>query len=341
MLHSALFANIIEKLQREAASVWPLLSLPNENFAAFSVAMQNAERLPQFFHEQGLTLQLLNQAHSANYASCYAKVPASADAWLWPDAITIEEHSQNLQNSKNIQGKNFGQNFAGYSAFGIYTADCVPVLLRMPLYAKAATGRGALMHLGRRGIEQRLLEKCFRALVNMPPMPPIPSMPPAKTESGSPKTKARKVQIRLGPSIGPCCYEVPTALAEEFCRRAGVSALCRKPKPKQMAQKREKGGKQMLDLALAIREQAEQALGLAAALQGSRLESAESAESAENIPMDIQMDMQTIGPCTSCQAQRYQSNPQGEAVCYSYRRGHKRERIYTFMILPNPQKPAR
>ena len=188
------------------------------------------------------------------------------------------------------------------------------------------------MHLGRRGIEQRLLEKCFRALIHM--MPPIPRIAPAKTESGSPKTKVRKVQIRLGPSIGPCCYEVPAALAEEFCRRAGVSALCRRPQPKQMAQKREKKSKQMLDLALAIREQAEQVLGLAAAQQGSCLESAESAE-------NIQMEMQTIGPCTSCQVQRYQSNPQGEAVCYSYRRGHKRERIYTFVILPNPKKSAR
>ena len=271
MLHSAQFENIIEKLKREAASVWPLSRKP---FAAFSVAMK--QRLPQFLQEQGLALQLLHQAHSADYASCFAQTPASADAWLWP----------NIAEPLNMQS------IADYSAFGIYTADCVPALL----HTGQKNGPGALMHLGRRGIEQRLLEKCVRALISKQ------------------NNSEHKLQIRLGPSIGPCCYEVPTALAEEFCRRAGVSA--RKPHP----QKRE--GKQLLDLALAIRQQA---LGLRAALQNSHLE-------------NIQMDIQTTGPCTSCQAQRYQSNPQDEAVCYSYRRGHKKERIYTFVILPNPKK---
>ena len=269
---------ITEKLKRETASVWPLSRNP---FAACSVAMKPAERLPQFLQEQGLALQLLHQAHSADYASCFAQTPASADAWIWT----------NIVEPLNMQ------NIADCTAFGIYTADCVPALL----HTGQKNGPGALMHLGRRGIEQRLLEKCVRAL-----------MPPAKTESGSPKTELDKVQIWLGPSIGPCCYEVPTALAKEFCRRAGVNA--RKPHP----QKRE--GKQMLDLALAVREQV-----LALSKTDSRF---------------ANIQIEATGPCTSCQAQRYQSNPKDEAVCYSYRRGHKKERIYTFVILPNPQNSA-
>ena len=262
---------ITEKLKRETASVWPL-SMPSAPFAACSVAMKPAERLPQFLQEQGLALQLLHQAHSANYATCFAQTPASADAWIWP----------NIAEPVNMQS------IADYSAFGIYTADCVPVLL----HTGHKTAPGALMHLGRRGIEQRLLEKCFRALISKQ------------------NNSEHKLQIQLGPSIGPCCYEVPTALAKEFCRRAGVSA--RKPHP----QKRE--GKQMLDLALAVREQA-----LALSKTDSRF---------------ANIQIEATGPCTSCQAQRYRSNPKDEAVCYSYRRGHTQERIYTFVILPNPQK---
>ena len=128
-----------------------------------------------------------------------------------------------------------------------------------------------------------------------------------------------QVQLVLGPSIGPCCYEVPHTLAKEFCRRANVSNLCRKLHPEEPR----RASHQMLDLTLAIREQA---LALPKNLQ-KKLEDS-------RFTNHIQIDVKTEGPCTSCQAQRYQNHPEREAVCYSYRRGHKRERIYTFVILP-------
>ena len=285
------FPNLLNQLERKKASIWPLSSSLNENLGAFSIA--SAEALPQFLKEQGLDLQLLNQVHGTDCATCYTQVPISADAWVW----------QSNTNQIDKQG------IAGYSAFGIYTADCVPGLLR--IYAGRTIEGGALMHLGRRGIEQRLLGKCFRVLVkNM-----------ATTDSAA-RIEGRKLQVQLvlGPSIGPCCYEVPRTLAKEFCRRANVSALCRKPHPEE----RKRAGHQMLDLTLAIREQA---LALPKMLE-DRL-----------FTNNIQINVETTGPCTSCQAQRYQNDPEREAVCYSYRRGHKKERIYTFVILPAP-KPA-
>ncbi len=70
-------------------------------------------------------------------------------------------------------------------AVGVFTADCVPVLIAEP------TGRGvAAVHAGWRGSALRVAEVATRALV--------------ETVRCSPDS----LVAAIGPHIGPCCYEV-------------------------------------------------------------------------------------------------------------------------------------
>ncbi len=83
---------------------------------------------------------------------------------------------------------------AGGLALGIFTADCVPVLMVDPERRVAAA-----LHAGWRGTLAGIAAEGVRAMVEL---------------------GARPASIRgaLGPSIGMCCFEVDASLAETFVR---------------------------------------------------------------------------------------------------------------------------
>jgi len=70
-------------------------------------------------------------------------------------------------------------------ALAVLVADCVPVLL-----ADAAAGVVAAVHAGRKGVELGVVPAALRAMVALGASP-------------------GRMHARLGPAIGPCCYDVP------------------------------------------------------------------------------------------------------------------------------------
>ncbi len=74
----------------------------------------------------------------------------------------------------------------------VRTADCVPIIV----HAEAAV---AVIHAGWRGLQAGVLANAFTALVE---------------EGGVPRRAA------IGPSIGPCCYEVGAEVVAAFGGRA-------------------------------------------------------------------------------------------------------------------------
>ncbi|WGK69989.1 polyphenol oxidase family protein [Candidatus Haliotispira prima] len=308
--------------KRTTCSVWPFVvdaHCPDTGFAAFSVATAPAEAVLQTFRERGIPFHLLHQVHGCDYVELdmrHSAVPVStldttigtelgapreADAWLW---LGDSPGGQVSSSGKTSTGEGpFAQ------AFGVYTADCIPALLsvRDP---ESGLFCGALMHLGRKGIESGLLRKCGEALSE-------------HFSKHLGRSAGLKTELFLGPGIGPCCYEIPTAMAENFCRNAVVSLACSGRHPE--AQKRV--SHRMLDLGRSIREQAlalPPVLGL--------------------LPENIRAEEF----CTSCQAPKYwgtgperdapekrdreRSEAGRERVCYSYRQGHRRERMYTVIV---------
>ncbi len=76
---------------------------------------------------------------------------------------------------------------------GVLVADCVPVYLFDPL--KRA---GGIVHAGRAGTYSRIAESAIHAL---------------EREQG---VSAGDLHALIGPSAGPCCYEVSTEIARDF-----------------------------------------------------------------------------------------------------------------------------
>ena len=74
----------------------------------------------------------------------------------------------------------------------IETADCLPVLIVDPLRRRVAAA-----HAGWRGTAARVAQEAVRSLVS----------------AGS---KPADLLVALGPSIGPCCYEVGADVEEAF-----------------------------------------------------------------------------------------------------------------------------
>ncbi len=91
----------------------------------------------------------------------------------------------------------------------ISVADCVPVLLADP-----DTGAVAAVHAGWRGTFARAAAKAVRALA---------------TEAGVP---AARLLASVGPSIGPCCYEVSSDLAARFAAELGPAVVREGPTPR-------------------------------------------------------------------------------------------------------------
>ncbi len=73
----------------------------------------------------------------------------------------------------------------------VMAADCLPVLL-----LDRAAGVAAAAHAGRQGLLAGVLERTVEAMTAL---------------GASPGTTA----ARIGPAAGPCCYEVPAAMADD------------------------------------------------------------------------------------------------------------------------------
>ena len=84
----------------------------------------------------------------------------------------------------------------------VSVADCVPILLADP-----GTGAVAAVHAGWRGTLARAAEAGVRALASSSGAPP------------------GRLLAAIGPSIGPCCYEISAHLAEQFA--AGLGPVIR------------------------------------------------------------------------------------------------------------------
>lgn len=80
----------------------------------------------------------------------------------------------------------------------IRTADCVPVILWEP-----RAGIAAIVHAGWKGTALRIAGKAARLMVDLGAEPFL-------------------IQALIGPSIGPCCYEVKENVLSRF-REAGFS----------------------------------------------------------------------------------------------------------------------
>jgi polyphenol oxidase len=88
------------------------------------------------------------------------------------------------------------------TAIGVYVADCVPALI-----ADTRTGICAAVHAGWRGTVAGVLSATLRRMV---------------TEFG---TNIADVRIAIGPSIGPCCFEVgPEVVAAVEVKFPGARA---------------------------------------------------------------------------------------------------------------------
>jgi hypothetical protein len=78
-------------------------------------------------------------------------------------------------------------------ALGIYTADCIPMLL-----CDAETGACAAAHAGWRGVVAGVATATVQAL---------------RDHHGA---EPANLRVALGPSIGPCCFEVGADVAAKF-----------------------------------------------------------------------------------------------------------------------------
>jgi purine-nucleoside/S-methyl-5'-thioadenosine phosphorylase / adenosine deaminase len=109
-------------------------------------------------------------------------------------------------------------------ALGIFTADCVPILM-----VDAERRVAGALHAGWRGTLAGIAGEGVRAMVAL-------------------GARSAAIRAALGPSIGICCFEVDAALAEEFSLRvSGARIHSRAGKP----------GKAYLDLRAIIRDQLE------------------------------------------------------------------------------------
>ena len=85
-------------------------------------------------------------------------------------------------------------------ALGIFSADCVPILLY-----DATAHAAAALHAGWRGTLANIVEAGLDAI----------------TDAGAHRNRLRAA---IGPAIGACCFEVDRELADEFRRRIPAAA---------------------------------------------------------------------------------------------------------------------
>ncbi|HXC50723.1 MAG TPA: polyphenol oxidase family protein [Candidatus Limnocylindrales bacterium] len=140
---------------------------------------------------------------------------------------------------------------------GVRTADCVPILL-----VARESRWAAAVHAGWRGTLAEIVREAVAAA----------------RAAGVP---ASELEAALGPSIGPCCYEVSPELAADFSR-AGIAPAYGGDDRERKDAAADIALRPHLDLRLANRILLEQ-----------------SGVSAEKI--------QLVGPCTRCAHERYHS----------------------------------
>ncbi len=123
--------------------------------------------------------------------------------------------------SKRREGDGMVTASAGI-ALGIFTADCVPILM-----VDAERRVAGALHAGWRGALAGIAGEGVRAMTGL-------------------GARTAAIRAALGPSIGSCCFEVDAALAADFATRVpGASTHTRAGKP----------GKAYLDLRAIIRDQ--------------------------------------------------------------------------------------
>jgi YfiH family protein len=130
----------------------------------------------------------------------------------------------------------------------IFTADCVPVLL-----TDEERGVIGALHAGWRGTLAGIADAGVRAMVRQ-------------------GARASGVRALLGPSIGPCCYEVDNELARRFERRFERAHTHVHPS--------DRTGKAYLDLRGIVADEL-----VVAGLNRERI--------------------QKVGPCTKCESEHY------------------------------------
>jgi polyphenol oxidase len=130
---------------------------------------------------------------------------------------------------------------------GIFSADCVPILM-----VDAKRKIAGAMHAGWRGVIADIAGAGVKAMTQL-------------------DARASDIRAAMGPSIGPCCFEVDADLGERFgCEIAGARQHTRAGLP----------GKAFIDLRAVVRDQLERA-GLAPA------------------------NITSVGPCTRCASDRF------------------------------------
>ena len=126
-------------------------------------------------------------------------------AWTEKKAIWKQTHGVSCARIES-PGQLCGDADALYSRaqdipVAVMTADCVPVLL-----AKKDGSYVAAIHAGWRGTRAHILSELWKKL----------------EKEGE---KAENWAAAIGPSIGPCCYEVSEELAEDFLKEFGALAV--------------------------------------------------------------------------------------------------------------------
>jgi YfiH family protein len=115
-----------------------------------------------------------------------------------PDVVTLHQiHSARVVSNRGAASRQENadalvENTPGV-AIGVKTADCVPVLLADPVRRAVAA-----IHAGWRGTARSIVQAAIRSM---------------GTEFG---TRPEDIHAAIGPSIGPCCYEVGPDVASQF-----------------------------------------------------------------------------------------------------------------------------
>jgi YfiH family protein len=99
---------------------------------------------------------------------------------------------ENYMDTRGEQGDALITSVKGI-AIGVFTADCVPVIL-----VDSKNKTAAVIHAGWKGTYQNIVRKVLRYMID---------------EIGADTVDIEAV---IGPSIGPCCFEVGAEVAEKF-----------------------------------------------------------------------------------------------------------------------------
>ncbi len=116
-------------------------------------------------------------------------------------AVWCPREDTSPEDSRAIEADAIVARHAGMAA-GVRVADCVPILLASPV-----TGHVAAVHAGWRGVAKRIVAETLRELSDTP----------------------RRVVAAVGPSIGPCCFEVGDDVADEIAAASDPSVVIRVP----------------------------------------------------------------------------------------------------------------